>query len=380
MQALVGADIFDGDSIRKDAAVLISDEQIAGIVPSGDVPDGAEIVELPPGLVAPGFIDTQINGGGGALFNTDPSVETLIQIADAHRRSGTTGMLPTVISDRWQTMQSAADAVKSARQNNMPNILGIHFEGPYLNPAKKGVHDEHQIRAVDEGAMDLFTDQGLGRVVVTLAPERTGTGIISELAAAGVRVSAGHTAASYQETKDALTAGLSSFTHLFNAMPAMESRRPGVIGAALECEESWCGLILDGHHVHPATVKVAVKAKARGKMMLVTDAMPSVGAADKSFKLYGQDIIVRDGKCVTADGILAGSDLNMAAAVLNARDLAGIDLAEALRMASLYPAGFLGLDDRLGRIAPGYRADLVHMGPDLQVQRTWVAGGMEIHA
>lgn len=379
MEALTGGRVFTGDRIVEDRAVLIAEGRIVDVVPEGSVPSGARRTPLEGGLLAPGFIDVQVNGGGGVLFNDKPTVEAVRRIAAAHRAFGTTGLLPTLITDLPEKMPRAIAAVAEAIRLGVPGILGIHLEGPFLNVARKGVHEADKIRPATEADLPVLTSLGSGRTVVTLAPELAPPGFIRRLAAAGVLVSAGHTAASHDEIVAALAEGVSGFTHLFNAMTPLNSREPGVVGAALADPRSWCGLIVDGHHVHPASAKVAIAAKARGRMMLVTDAMPPVGADDPSYRLRGETITVVDGRCATADGTLAGSALDMASAVRNTVRLVGLDLEEALRMASLYPAGFLGMDGERGRIAPGYRADLVLLDDALDVRATWIDGAEARH-
>lgn len=376
-QLLTNARIFTGDEILQDRRLLLADGVIVDVPAPGA--SGDDAIDLDGGLLAPGFIDCQVNGGGGVLFNDQPDVAAITAIARAHRAFGTTGFLPTLISDDWSTMAAAAEAVRVARQQGVPGLLGLHFEGPYLNPERKGAHDGGQIRPLDDAALDLFSAADLGAVLVTLAPEMVPAGTIRKLSQAGVRVCAGHSAASHDEIAAALTEGLTGFTHLFNAMPALQSRDPGIVGAALTDPGSWCGLIVDGHHVHAVTMRVALAAKAPGRMMLVTDAMPSVGALGRAFQLAGQTVSVVNGRCTTPDGVLAGSNLDMAAAVRNTVELLEQPLEEALRMASLYPAGFLGQDDMRGRISPGYCADLVLLDDDLNVRRTWIGGQMTIH-
>ncbi len=372
--ALVGGRVFDGETTLSDRAVVIEDGRIAGLVDAADLPGGATPVALDGGLLAPGFVDVQVNGGGGVLLNDAPSVDGVTRIAEAHRRFGTTTLLPTLITDDWDVMTATADAVADALRAKIPGVRGIHFEGPFLNTARKGVHSESKIRPLEPRAMDLFRRPDLGVVVVTLAPETVPPGTIAALCEAGVRVCAGHTAATYDDILRAQSEGLGGYTHLFNAMSPMESRAPGVVGAALDDRDGWCGLIVDGYHAHPASMRVAVAAKARGKIMLVSDAMPTVGAADKRFRLNGETIVAVDGRCATADGTLAGSDLDMAAAVRNTVSMLNLPLEEALRMASAYPAAFLGLGQRIGRIAPGYDADLVLLDEDGAVRRTWIGG------
>ena len=373
-RVLTNGRIFDGERTLDGNVAVIEGAAVVAVLPIDKTPAGAERVDLDGGLLAPGFIDVQVNGGGGVLFNDQPSVEGIRAISQAHRRYGTTGLLPTLVSDDWAVMESGARAVEAALEDGLPGLRGIHFEGPYLNTARKGIHDEALIRAVDPGALELFTSSGLGQVVVTLAPEVVDPDFIRALDDAGVRVCAGHTAASYAQARRGLEAGVRGFTHLFNAMSPLTSREPGAVGAALEDPESWCGIIVDGHHVHDVSLKIAIAAKIRGKSMLVTDAMPSVGARDKCFRIGGQIIVAEDGRCANAAGRLAGSDLDMASAVRNTVRRLGLPLEEALRMASLYPAAFLGLERQLGRIAPGFDADLVLLGDDLEVRETWIGG------
>lgn len=377
LRALTGSRIFTGEATLDRHAVLIRDGTIADVVAHDAVPDGVNQVQLDGGLLAPGFIDLQVNGGGGVMFNDSLSAEGIAAIGAAHRRYGTTGFLPTLISDKPGTIPAAMAAVRDAIDQGVPGVLGVHIEGPFLNVARKGVHDPTAIRRAEPSDIADLASLTVGRTLVTLAPETAPDGMIRALADAGIRVAAGHTAASYEEIQAAFGQGLAGFTHLFNAMTPMESRAPGVVGAALLDPDSWCGLIVDGIHVHPASLSVAIAAKPRGKMFLVTDAMATVGAEDKSFRLYGETITETDGRLATADGTLAGSALDMAGAVRNAVQLLALPIEEALRMASLYPAAFMGLDDTMGRIAPGYRADLVLLDDELRVIDTWIGGETE---
>lgn len=355
-------------------AVLIRDGRIADIVSNDAIPRDVDKRALGGALLAPGFIDLQVNGGGGVMFNDRPTVDGIRAIGTAHRRFGTTGFLPTLISDKPGTIPVAIAAVRQAMEQRVPGVLGIHIEGPFLNVARKGVHDPAVIRRAEPGDIADLKSLGVGRTLVTLAPETAPDGMIRDLVDAGIHVAAGHTAASYEQIEAAFDEGLSGFTHLFNAMTPMESRAPGVVGAALDHPASWCGLIADGIHVHPASLRVAIAAKPRGTMFLVTDAMATVGSEEKSFQLKGETISEIDGRLATADGTLAGCALDMASAVRNAVRLLHQPLEEALRMASLYPATFMNLEDRHGRIAPGYRADLVLLDDDLAVQQTWIGG------
>ena len=353
--------------------VVIDHGRIAAVRAPGEG-GGEERVDLRGRYLLPGFIDTQVNGGGGALFNATPTVDAIAAIGAAHRRFGTTGFLPTLISDDLTTVATAIAAVDQAIAAGVPGVLGIHIEGPFLNEDRKGIHDASKFRLLDQKAFELLTSLKRGRTLVTLAPELTTPQMIARLTAAGVTVAAGHTDASYDEVRAALGAGLKGFTHLFNAMSPLGSREPGAVGAALEDEGSWCGIIVDGRHIHPAALRIAFRAKRHDRFMLVTDAMPSVGMVDKTFTLQGRTVRVVDGVCVDEDGTLAGSDLDMAGAVRNAVDLVGLALEEAVAMASANPAAFLGLEGELGAIAPGLRADLVEADENLTVMRTWIGG------
>jgi N-acetylglucosamine-6-phosphate deacetylase len=379
--ALVNGRILLDEAFGEDAAVLVDGGRITAVVAADDARlRDADCIDLEGGCLVPGFIDVQVNGGGGVLFNNTPTIEGVAAIARAHRRYGTTGLLPTLISDRIEVMGEAIAAVREAIGRCVPGVLGIHLEGPWLAPARKGTHDPSVFRTPDADEIALATSLGNGVTLLTLAPERVPGDTIRACVARGAIVAAGHTAATYDEIRAGLGAGIRGFTHLHNAMSPMTGREPGVVGAALEDRDSWCGIIVDGVHVHPASLRVALAARPRGSLLLVTDAMPMVGADDPAFELYGETITAVDGVVRNAAGALAGSALDMATAVRNTVRMLGLPLAEAARMASLYPACFLGIEDRLGRIAPGYAADLVLLDDAIEVRATWIAGDMERHA
>ena len=375
--ALINGRIFTADKLLYQHALLIENGLIVDIVPNHSLPAADHTYDLNGGLLAPGFIDVHVNGGAGELLNHKPSVKALRIIAHAHRQYGTTAFIPTLITDTWTQMVNAVAAVAEAVKLGVPGILGIHLEGPYLNTERKGVHPPTSIRlpTTHEDLNHLFEYFPTHLIkLMTLAPERVSPEFIQQLTADGMIVSAGHTAATYEQMQVALAHGVTGFTHLFNAMSPMTSREPGVVGAALDHADSWCGLIVDGHHVHPVTLRQAIKAKVRGKMMLVTDAMHTVGEGAGRFDLMGRPIVSQNGKVTTLDGTLAGSDLDMASAVRNTVQQVGLGLEEALRMASLYPAQFLKLDHKIGRIAQGFQADLVLIDEHMVVQQTWIKG------
>lgn len=372
--AITNARIFDGTDFHEGKAVIVRDGKIEAVRHAQSLPADIDVIDGNGQTLAPGLIDVQVNGGGGILLNDEPTVDGVRAIMEAHRKYGTTAMLPTLITDYRDKMEAAISAAEGAIDSGVPGIVGIHLEGPYLNAERKGVHSAEIIRPMEEDALELLTRLPNGRILVTMAPEKATKGTIKALADKGVLVCAGHTAGTYDDIQDAIGEGMRGFTHLFNAMSPMTHREPGVAGAAMADDNTWCGLIVDGYHVHPAALKIAIKAKATGKIMLVTDAMPTVGAADKRFNLGGEEIIASDGRCALADGTLAGSDLDMIAAVKNCVEMVGIELGEALRMASLYPAAFLKLDHQMGRIAPCYNADIILFDDAFNVTRSWING------
>jgi N-acetylglucosamine-6-phosphate deacetylase len=373
--ALVNGRILAGERIVSGQRVLLSGGHIEAVTDLNDSRFGdAMSIDLENQILLPGFIDVQVNGGAGVLFNDDPSTESIRAIGAAHRQFGTTGFLPTLISDDLDTIGQAIAAVQASLDANSSSALGIHIEGPFLNWARRGVHDPKHLRRLDNGVISLLCSLRGGRTVLTLAPEMTTVDMIAQLTSGGILVSAGHSDANYAQTAAAIAHGVRGFTHLFNAMAPLAPREPGIVGAALYDSTTWCGIIVDGHHVDPVMLKLALRCKRHDRFMLVTDAMPAVGSSAPSFVLQGRTIRVVDGVCRDENGTLAGTALDMATAVRNAVSLLDLDLAEAARMASEYPAAFLGLDRELGKIAPGYRANLVLLDDALHVRRTWLDG------
>ncbi|MBT4521200.1 MAG: N-acetylglucosamine-6-phosphate deacetylase [Halieaceae bacterium] len=371
--------LFDGESFMQNCGVLIEDGRIIDVLPSAELPENFDIQLMTEGILAPGFVDLQVNGGGGVMLNEVPTQTTVNTMAAAHRTRGTTAMTPTVISDTREVQQAAIEAVVKARAAGHPGILGVHIEGPFFDRDKRGAHRAGFIRRpMAEDIEWLCSLNGLP-VIITLAPEHALPGQIRQLTQAGLHVCAGHTNASYEQINTAITEGLQGFTHLFNAMSPLSSRAPGTVGAALDNEDTWVGVIADGHHIHPASIRIAHRAKAADKLFLVTDAMATVGSDDTAFEIHGTRIEAQEGRLVNAQGVLAGSAIGMIDAVRIANTEVGLPLAECLRMASLIPATFLSLDNELGRIASGYRADLVHFDNDFNVHNTWVCGAHRAH-
>ncbi|MBJ6121672.1 N-acetylglucosamine-6-phosphate deacetylase [Sphingomonas mollis] len=353
------------------AAIAVKAGLIVAVSPDHE---GGDTVDLDGGWLVPGFIDTQVNGGGGVLFNDAPTVETIAAIGAAHAPYGTTGYLPTLISDEAAVIERALDATDAAIEAGVLGVVGIHVEGPVINLSRKGIHDPARFRRLGPDLMDLLTRPRRGRVMLTLAPELVSSAEIHTLTSAGVIVSIGHSDGDYETTRDRIADGITGVTHLYNAMSPLVQRAPGVVGAALEDQSIYCGLIVDGFHVHDAALRIALRARPIDRFMLVTDAMPCVGAASKDFVLQGRQITVENGRCVGPDGTLAGSDLDMAAAVRNSVERLGLSVAQAAAMAATSPAAFLRLSDERGTITPGKRADFVQLTADLYPAGTWIGG------
>lgn len=375
LRALAGARLFTGERFLDAHAVLIDGPRVADVVPEAALPPGVPVRRLGGGTLAPGFVDAQVNGGGGVLFNATPTPDGAAAVADAHRRFGTTGCLPTFITDTPERQALAVAAARDAIAGGRRGVLGIHLEGPHLSRARKGAHDPALIRPMSDRDLDALLDTGLATVLVTVAPETVTPAQIRRLVDGGVIVSIGHSDCPYATAMAAADAGARCVTHLFNALSPLGHRAPGAVGAALEHGGLWGGIIADGVHVDPAALRVALRAK-RGpaRLFLVSDAMPPAGSPGDSFTLSGRTATRHGGALTFEDGTLAGADLTLDAAVRFAVDALEQPLGEALRMASLYPAEMLGLAGTLGRIAAGYRADLVSLGDDLRVGRVWSGG------
>jgi N-acetylglucosamine-6-phosphate deacetylase len=356
----INGKVLQGCEFQSGLAVVVSGTKIVKVIPDNlSENDNTETVDLDGNYLAPGFIDTQVNGGGGVLFNDSPSIEGIRTIAKAHRQFGTTGLLPTLISDDISVIQKGVNAVNSAIQEGVPGVLGIHIEGPFLNLDRRGIHNPDKIKRLTHSIIRELEPVRNGCSLLTIAPETVEPGMIRQLVEKGFVISAGHSNANYGEIKVAIEHGLRGFTHLFNAMSQLGVREPGVVGAALDHGETWCGVIADGHHVSPVSLKIAHRCKGTEKLMLVTDAMPPVGWDKNEFYLLGNRITVKDGVCVDASGTLAGAALDMMSAVRNMMAAINCGLAQACLMASANPAAFLGLQHKFGSIKAGMQADFV---------------------
>jgi N-acetylglucosamine-6-phosphate deacetylase len=372
--------VFDGARWHEHAAILIEEGRILGTAALGDIPHDWPHRSMQAGtLLVPGFIDLQVNGGGGVLFNDAPTPQSMLAIARAHVRYGTTACLPTLITDTIANAESAIAA--AAMTAGKDGIVGLHLEGPFISPSRPGIHPVERIATASMSDLDWLTEAATAGVsLITLAPECVPPGFVRALCRSGIRVAAGHSEASAVIMAKAIDDGLSGVTHLHNAMPPMQARQPGIVGAALSDPRLTAGLIVDGIHVDSAIVRATFAAKGAGGVALVTDAMPTVGIACDSFQLLGKRIELRNGRLTSADGTLAGAHLDMASAVRVAVTRAGIALDDALRAASRTPARYLGLEHERGTFRVGSRADIVAMSTTLHVLQAWVGGEARLAA
>jgi N-acetylglucosamine-6-phosphate deacetylase len=373
MKVLYGARIFDGERLHDDCALVVEGESIQALTRIGDRPRDGEQVDLGRGVLSPGFVDWQINGGGGVLFNANPTVDGIAAIAAAHRGAGVTAFLPTVVTDAPRVLAQALAAAREARER-IPGALGIHAEGPFIDMKRKGVHPPEFIRPMKEDDVNALIAGRAGVMVVTLAPASVPLDFIRRLAKAGVLVSLGHSDASAEEAQAVFDAGASAATHLYNAMSQLSSRAPGVVGATLSDPRIICGLIADGEHAHALAYRVALAAKGPRGVALVSDAMPPAARGPDVFELQGRRMTRVGNKLIAEDGTLAGAAITMRDAVAYVVKVLKVPLADALTMATLTPARLLRVDDRIGQLKPGHRADLVHLTDDLQVAAVWTGG------
>ncbi|AXV16993.1 N-acetylglucosamine-6-phosphate deacetylase [Neorhizobium sp. SOG26] len=379
--AIVGARIFDGTFWHDDSALLIEDGKIKAIQPVAELEPDIKTVDAGGGMVVPGFIDLQVNGGGGVLLNEDQSVEGLRQMCSAHAKFGTTSLLPTLITDTYETTRAAVEAGKQASAQRVPGFLGLHLEGPHLSIARKGAHDPKLIRPMEEKDIELMLSckGAFGAMMITIAPENVTVDQVRRLADAGFMVSLGHTEAGYETAKQYAKAGIRTVTHLFNAQSPLAHREPGMVGTALDTGSLYAGMICDGVHVHPAAMGIALRAKrGPGKIFIVTDAMSPIGTDMTSFTLNGREILRQNGRLTLADGTLAGADIDMISSIRLVHRELGLPVEEALRMASTYPAEAAWLSERKGALRPGLDADFVLLTDGLQMKSTWI-DGQKVH-
>lgn len=373
-RALIGAEVFDGAKVHSDAALLLDGETFQAIVPASKIPDEYAHVDVPGGVIMPGFVDLQVNGGGGVMFNDETSVSGLQAISDAHASTGTRALLPTLITDTIEKTHAAVDAVEQAISEEVPGIVGLHLEGPHLSVARKGAHDPQLIRPMQNADEKFLCEasQRLPNLMVTIAPENVSAEQIERLTKAGIVISLGHTDCSYADAKRAFAAGATCVTHLFNAMSQINNREPGLVGAALDTPGVSAGLIADNIHVHASNMRVALSAKHEsGAIFLVTDAMSTVGSNITEFTLNGRKVLRQDGRLTLQDGTLAGADLVFSQALSVLVENVRLPREHAFSMATSAPARCLRKPGSAGKFVKGHPARAIHLDDDLLYIRSY---------
>ena len=372
-QALIGAQLFSGKEFFDNRALLIDGENIIDIINEHNIPNNFETQKLNGGILSPGFIDLQVNGGGGKLFNNSPDKQSLNTIIEAHQHFGTTSIMPTVISDSLNVLKRCTTTISEVIENNK-SLLGVHIEGPFFNVKYRGVHQKQYINTINSDYLNLFENLKDFPVMLTLAPECISTKQLKHLKSLGFKILAGHTDASYDQLEEAIKYGLDGFTHLFNAMGQISAREPGVVGSALAFDNAAASIIVDLHHVHPSLIQMAYKQKPQGKLFFVSDSMATIHHGEPSFELYDEVVSESNGRIINSEGKLAGSSITQIDAIKNAYQSCNIPLNDAIAMVTRYPAEYLGVANYLGSLKSGYRADLTHFDLDFQVHNVWVAG------
>jgi N-acetylglucosamine-6-phosphate deacetylase len=372
-QAITGSKLFNGIDFIEHKALLIDDQHIAGIVNEDAIPTDFQVKKLEGGILSPGFIDLQVNGGGGKLFNNSPDKESLNTIISAHQYFGTTSIMPTVISDSLNILQKCTDTISNEIDNNH-SLLGIHIEGPFFNVKYRGVHQKQYINTINASYLNLFETLDKFPVMLTLAPECISIKQLKHLKSLGFKILAGHSDANYDQLEEAVKYGLDGFTHLFNAMGQISAREPGVVGSAFDFDETSASIIVDLHHVHPSLINLSFKQKPKGKLFFVSDSMATINHGEPSFELYDEVVSESNGRIINSEGKLAGSSITQIDAIKNAYQKCSIPLESAISMATLYPAEYLGVSDYIGQLKKGYRADLAHFDSNFHVQNVWLAG------
>ncbi len=372
-QALIGAQLLSGKEFFDNRALLIDGENIIDIINEHNIPNNFETQKLNGGILSPGFIDLQVNGGGGKLFNNSPDKQSLNTIIEAHQHFGTTSIMPTVISDSLNVLKRCTTTISEVIENNK-SLLGVHIEGPFFNVKYRGVHQKQYINTINSDYLNLFENLKDFPVILTLAPECISTKQLKHLKSLGFKILAGHTDASYDQLEEAIKYGLDGFTHLFNAMGQISAREPGVVGSALTFDNAAASIIVDLHHVHPSLIQMAYKQKPQGKLFFVSDSMATIHHGEPSFELYDEVVSESNGRIINSEGKLAGSSITQIDAIKNAYQSCNIPLNDAIAMVTRYPAEYLGVANYLGSLKSGYRADLTHFDLDFQVHNVWVAG------
>jgi len=372
-KALTGAKLFTGENFLENKALLIEDKNIAGIVGKTNIPNDFKIQKLNGGILSPGFIDLQVNGGGGKLFNNSPDKESLNTIIEAHQYFGSTSIMPTVISDSLNILQKCTETISNEININH-SLLGVHIEGPFFNAKYRGIHQKKYINTINSSYLDLFEKLDEFPVMITLAPECISIKQLKYLKSLGFKILAGHTDASYEQLEEAIKYGLDGFTHLFNAMGQISAREPGVVGSAFDFDETSASIIVDLHHVHPSLINLSFKQKPKGKLFFVSDSMATINHGEPSFELYDELVSESNGRIINSEGKLAGSSITQIDAIKNAYQKCNIPLERAIAMATLYPAQYLGVSHYIGQLKKGHRADLAHFDSSFKVRNVWLSG------
>jgi len=372
-KALTGAKLFTGENFLENKALLIEDKNIAGIVGKTNIPNDFKIQKLNGGILSPGFIDLQVNGGGGKLFNNSPDKESLNTIIEAHQYFGSTSIMPTVISDSLNILQKCTETISNEININH-SLLGVHIEGPFFNAKYRGIHQKKYINTINSSYLDLFEKLDEFPVMITLAPECISIKQLKYLKSLGFKILAGHTDASYDQLEEAIKYGLDGFTHLFNAMGQISAREPGVVGSAFDFDETSASIIVDLHHVHPSLINLSFNQKPKGKLFFVSDSMATINHGEPSFELYDEVVSESNGRIINSEGKLAGSSITQIDAIKNAYQTCNIPLESAIAMATLYPARYLGVSHYIGQLKQGHRADLAHFDSSFKVRNVWLSG------
>ncbi|MGL5570440.1 N-acetylglucosamine-6-phosphate deacetylase [Cetobacterium sp.] len=376
MKAIINGELFIGNKFYTGKVLIIDGERIVDIIPQEELTTtygNIETIDAENAYVTPGFIDLQLNGCGGVLFNDDISLETLDTMHKTNLKYGCTSFTPTLITTGDESIEKAIELVKGIENKGKYGVVGLHIEGPYISLQKKGIHNPKFIRKADEAMIDKMIEAGKENVrIVTLAPENTDKKIISKLNAAGIHVAVGHSNASYEQVKEKEGFGITLATHLYNGMSSFNHREPGVVGAVFDSDIK-AGVIADGFHCHYSAIKSAIKIMGE-RLYLVTDAVAPVGTDMEYFYFEGNKVFYKDGKCFGEDGTLGGSALTMDAGVRNLVKYCDITLEEAVRMATLYPAKAVNIDNEYGKLQPGCFADIVFLDKHLRLKKVIAKG------
>ena len=374
------AKIFDGEKFIEENAVITEGKLIKKVLKASELTqdeiNGNEVIDINGMVLSPGFIDLQINGCGGVLFNDDISMEALKIMNETNKKFGCTSFLPTLITSPDEKIEKALELIKANKDKEEIGVLGLHIEGPYISVEKKGIHRPEYIRVLSDEMIKKIADAGPEVTkIITIAPEKAEVRHLKTLKNAGINIAVGHSNATYEECMEKKEY-FNCATHLYNAMSPLESRKPGVIGFLFNNDTTNCGIIVDGFHMEFPAVEIAKKI-LKERLYLVTDAVSPAGTTDmKEFMFEGNRVLYENGKCISPSGTLGGSALVMSEGVKNLVEHVNVSQEEALRMATSYPAKAVSVDDRYGYIREGYIADLTYFDKDYKVKGTVAKGNL----